>query len=106
MFSSVALIAPSLQAADASGQCDGTGRSFGTAAATGRQGVKGSAHQDENSASTRLGSAGGPASAGTPIGLVVLLTPSLLLGSAFLVLVLSPEQRREIGGELAARRRG
>jgi hypothetical protein len=34
-----------------------------------------------------LGSAGGPESASTPLGLVVLLTPSLLLGSAFLVLV-------------------
>lgn len=36
-----------------------------------------------------LGSRGGPESASTPLGLVVLLTPSLLLGSAFLVLVVS-----------------
>ncbi len=34
-----------------------------------------------------LGSAGGPESASTPLGIVVLLTPSLLLGSAFLVLM-------------------
>lgn len=39
-----------------------------------------------------LGSAGGPESGSTPIGLVVLLTPSLLLGSAFLVLVVSVHQ--------------
>lgn len=39
-----------------------------------------------------LGSAGGPESASTLIGLVVLLTPSLLLGSAFLVLVVSIHQ--------------
>lgn len=31
-----------------------------------------------------LGSNGGPESASTPLGLVVLLTPSLFLGSAFL----------------------
>jgi hypothetical protein len=36
-----------------------------------------------------LGSAGGPESGSTPIGLVVLLTPSLFLGSAFLVLMVS-----------------
>ena len=36
-----------------------------------------------------LGSAGGPESASTPLGLVVLLTPSLFLGSAFLVLTAS-----------------
>ena len=36
-----------------------------------------------------LGSGGGPESASTPLGLVVLLTPSLFLGSAFLVLVAS-----------------
>jgi len=36
-----------------------------------------------------LGSAGGPESASTPFGLFVLLTPSLLLGSAFLVLIVS-----------------
>ena len=36
-----------------------------------------------------LGSAGGPESSSTPLGIVVLLTPSLLLGSAFLVLLVS-----------------
>lgn len=46
-----------------------------------------------------LGSRGGPESASTPLGIVVLLTPSLLLGSAFLVLVvtvhqLAPAERR------------
>ena len=46
-----------------------------------------------------LGSAGGPASASTPVGLIVLLTPSLLLASAFLVLMIcvhevtAPERR-------------
>jgi hypothetical protein len=46
-----------------------------------------------------LGSAGGPESASTPLGLVVLLTPSLLLGSTFLILsvsihnVAAPERR-------------
>ncbi|RJP78372.1 MAG: hypothetical protein C4524_06570 [Candidatus Zixiibacteriota bacterium] len=39
-----------------------------------------------------LGSAGGPESASTPLGLVVLLTPSLFLGPSFLVLVLSIHQ--------------
>jgi hypothetical protein len=39
-----------------------------------------------------LGSRGGPESASTPLGIVVLLTPSLLLGSAFLVLVVSIHQ--------------
>lgn len=34
-----------------------------------------------------LGSAGGPESASTPLGIAVLLTPSFLLGSSFLVLV-------------------
>jgi hypothetical protein len=34
-----------------------------------------------------LGSHGGPESSSTPLGLVVLLTPSLFLGSSFLVLV-------------------
>jgi hypothetical protein len=34
-----------------------------------------------------LGSAGGPESTSTPLGFVVLLTPSLLLGSSFLVLM-------------------
>jgi hypothetical protein len=46
-----------------------------------------------------LGSAGGPESASTVLGLVVLLTPSLFLGPAFLVLVvcvheLAPPDRR------------
>lgn len=39
-----------------------------------------------------LGSRGGPESASTPLGLVVLLTPSLFLGSSFLVLVVSIHQ--------------
>ncbi|TAK51815.1 MAG: hypothetical protein EPO25_15435 [Gammaproteobacteria bacterium] len=36
-----------------------------------------------------LGSAGGPHSRSTPLGLAVLLTPSLLLGPAFVVLMVS-----------------
>ena len=36
-----------------------------------------------------LGSQGGPESSSTPLGIVVLLTPSLFLGSSFLVLVVS-----------------
>jgi hypothetical protein len=40
-----------------------------------------------------LGSAGGPESVSTPLGIAVLLTPSLLLGSAFLVLMVSVHQR-------------
>ena len=39
-----------------------------------------------------LGSKGGAESASTPIGLVVLLTPSLFLGSSFLVLLVSVHQ--------------
>lgn len=39
-----------------------------------------------------LGSLGGPESASTPLGLAILLTPSLLLGSSFLVLVVSIHQ--------------
>jgi hypothetical protein len=39
-----------------------------------------------------LGSRGGPESASTPLGLVVLLTPSLFLGSSFLVLTVSIHQ--------------
>lgn len=39
-----------------------------------------------------LGSAGGPESASTPLGIVVLLTPSLLLGSSFLLLTVSVHQ--------------
>lgn len=41
-----------------------------------------------------LGSGGGPESASTPLGLIVLLTPSLFLGSAFLVLMLSVHRLR------------
>jgi hypothetical protein len=46
-----------------------------------------------------LGSGGGPESGSTPLGLVVLLTPSLFLGSSFLVLVVAihrfaPPERR------------
>jgi hypothetical protein len=36
-----------------------------------------------------LGSQGGPSSSSTPLGLAVLLTPSFLLGSSFLVLMVS-----------------
>lgn len=36
-----------------------------------------------------FGSRGGPESASTPLGIVILLTPSLFLGSSFLVLVVS-----------------
>jgi hypothetical protein len=39
-----------------------------------------------------LGSKGGPESASTPLGLVVLLTPSLFLGPSFLVLMVSVHQ--------------
>lgn len=39
-----------------------------------------------------LGSAGGPESASTPVGLALLLLPSLLLGSSFLVLVAAAHQ--------------
>ena len=39
-----------------------------------------------------LGSAGGPEASSTPLGLVGLLTPSLFLGSAFLVLTVSIHQ--------------
>jgi heme/copper-type cytochrome/quinol oxidase subunit 3 len=39
-----------------------------------------------------LGSAGGPESSSTPLGIVVLLTPSILLGSSFLVLLASIHQ--------------
>ncbi len=46
-----------------------------------------------------LGSAGGPESMSTPFGIVVLLTPSLFLGTAFVVLMVSihhyvPESRK------------
>jgi hypothetical protein len=44
-----------------------------------------------------LGSAGGPENPSTLFGLVVLLTPSLLLGSAFLVLVVSIHQLADHG---------
>jgi hypothetical protein len=46
-----------------------------------------------------LGSRGGPESSSTPVGIVVLLTPSIFLGSSFLVLTIcihqlaSPERR-------------
>jgi hypothetical protein len=39
-----------------------------------------------------LGSGGGPDSGSTPVGLFVLLTPSLFLGSAFLLLMVSVHQ--------------
>jgi len=39
-----------------------------------------------------LGSQGGPESSSTPLGIAVLLTPSLLLGSSFLVLVICIHQ--------------
>ena len=39
-----------------------------------------------------LGSRGGPESTSTPLGIVLLLTPSLFLGSAFLVLMVSVHQ--------------
>jgi len=46
-----------------------------------------------------LGSAGGPESGSTPLGIVILLTPSILLGSSFLLLMvcvheLAPPERR------------
>jgi hypothetical protein len=39
-----------------------------------------------------LGSAGGPESSSTPLGIAILLTPSLLLGSAFLILMAALHQ--------------
>jgi hypothetical protein len=39
-----------------------------------------------------LGSGGGPESSSTPLGIVILLTPSLFLGSSFLVLIVSIHQ--------------
>jgi hypothetical protein len=39
-----------------------------------------------------LGSQGGPESSSTPLGIYVLLTPSLFLGSSFLVLIVSTHQ--------------
>ena len=39
-----------------------------------------------------LGSSGGPESTSTPLGIVVLLTPSLLLGSSFLMLMVCVHQ--------------
>jgi hypothetical protein len=39
-----------------------------------------------------LGSGGGPESSSTPLGLVILLTPSLFLGSSFLILTVSIHQ--------------
>ena len=53
-----------------------------------------------------LGSQGGPESASTPFGIVVLLTPSLLLGSSFLVLTISIQHvaapERRVWGHAAA----
>jgi hypothetical protein len=52
-----------------------------------------------------LGSKGGPESASTPLGLAVLLTPSLLLAPSFLVLITSVSQlappREKIWGQTA-----
>jgi hypothetical protein len=39
-----------------------------------------------------LGSGGGPESSSTPLGIVILLTPSLFLGSSFLILTVSINQ--------------
>jgi len=44
-----------------------------------------------------LGSAGGPASASSVTGLALLLTPSLLLGSAFLILMAALHQAAPVG---------
>jgi hypothetical protein len=44
-----------------------------------------------------LGSAGGPASVSTPGGIAILLTPSLLLGSAFLVMMSALHQASDSG---------
>jgi len=49
-----------------------------------------------------LGSAGGPESSSTPFGLIVLLTPSLFLGTAFAILMVSvhyntSEERKRFG---------
>ncbi|MGD8348023.1 MAG: hypothetical protein PVI79_02250 [Gammaproteobacteria bacterium] len=44
-----------------------------------------------------LGSGGGPESSSTPLGIAILLTPSLLLGSAFLVLAVSVHQLADAG---------
>lgn len=44
-----------------------------------------------------LGSTGGPESASTPLGIAVLLTPSLLLAPSFLVLVVSVHQLADAG---------
>lgn len=47
-----------------------------------------------------LGSGGGPESASTPLGIAILLTPSLLLGSSFLVLVVSVHQLADAGSRV------
>lgn len=47
-----------------------------------------------------LGSGGGPESSSTPLGLVILLTPSLFLGSAFLVLTVSIHQLASPGRKI------
>lgn len=44
-----------------------------------------------------LGSEGGPASVSTPGGIAILLTPSLLLGSSFLIMMSALHQASEIG---------
>src|SRR5690349_24384531 len=54
-----------------------------------------------------LGSAGGPASGSTVVGLIVLLTPSFFLGSSFLVLMVSVHclrsEERRVGKECRSR---
>ena len=47
-----------------------------------------------------LGSGGGPESSSTPLGIAALLTPSLLLGSAFLVLAVSVHQLADAGKKI------
>lgn len=47
-----------------------------------------------------LGSAGGPESSSTPLGIVVLLVPSLFLGFSFLVLVVSINQLSSPGQKI------
>ena len=50
-----------------------------------------------------LGSKGGPESLSTPLGIVVLLTPSLFLGSAFLVMVISVDRGAPPGRKIFSR---
>ena len=47
-----------------------------------------------------LGSAGGPESASTPLGIALLLTPSLLLGPSFLVLMVSVHELSDARGKV------